>query len=61
MCVSCTIQNSVICADVVIEGNCNLNECYIGSGARIAAGSKIKSEAVSAQGAAGTADDEGIL
>jgi len=45
--ISCTIQNSVVCAGATIESNCNLNECYIGSSARILAGSRMKSETVS--------------
>ena len=45
---SCTIQNSVLSAGCVIESNCNINECYTGSLTKIAAGSKIKGESISA-------------
>jgi ADP-glucose pyrophosphorylase len=41
---SCTIQNCVISEKAVIENNCNLNECNIGSGYRVVSGSKFKSE-----------------
>jgi translation initiation factor eIF-2B subunit gamma len=45
---SCTIQNTVVCSGVTIESNCNLNECSIGVGSKITAGSKIKGESISA-------------
>ena len=44
---SCTIQNTVLSAGCVVENNCNINECNVGCGAKIAAGSKIKSESIS--------------
>lgn len=44
---NCTIQNSVLCVGAVIEADCNLVECVVGSGSRIALGSKLKSEVVS--------------
>ncbi len=45
---SCTIQNCVISDKVVIENNCNLNECHIGHGYRVTAGTKNKNELFSA-------------
>jgi translation initiation factor eIF-2B subunit gamma len=42
-----TIQNTVVSALCVVEGNSNLNDCCMGSGAKVAAGSKIKGEAIS--------------
>lgn len=44
---SCTVQNSILCDRVVIENNCKLNDCNIGSGYKIVTGSKIKSESFS--------------
>lgn len=40
----CTIQNCVISEKVVIEGKCNLNECHIGQGFKVTAGTKAKGE-----------------
>lgn len=44
---STTVQNSIICDRVVIESLCKVNDCNIGSGYKIATGSKIKSESFS--------------
>lgn len=41
---SCVIQNTIICPNTIIESNCNLNNCLIGEGARVSAGSNIKNE-----------------
>ena len=46
LCFSCIIQNSVLCADVTVENNCNLNDCCIGKGVKISQGTKMKSEAL---------------
>jgi len=42
----CIIQNSVLGLGVVIEQGCNLNEVYVGAGAKVVAGSKIKGESI---------------
>jgi ADP-glucose pyrophosphorylase len=44
---SCTVQNSIICDKVVIENNCKLNDCNIGSGYRVVSGSRVKGESFS--------------
>lgn len=41
---SCTIQNSIICAGATIESNCNVNDCQVGEGYVVLAGSKVKGE-----------------
>jgi ADP-glucose pyrophosphorylase len=48
---SCTIQNSVICDNVVIENNCNLNECNIGVRAKVTTGTKLRGESITASNA----------
>jgi ADP-glucose pyrophosphorylase len=40
----CTIQNSVLCENVIIENNCNINECALGANYRVSATSKLKNE-----------------
>ena len=44
---SCTVQNSVLCERVVVENMCKLNDCNIGAGYKVVAGSKVKGEAFS--------------
>lgn len=44
----CTIQNSVICANAIIEGNCSINDCQISEGVTVSAGTKIKGEVLTA-------------
>ena len=43
---SCTIQNSVICEKVIIENNCNLNECNVGVGSKVITGTKLRGESI---------------
>lgn len=45
---SCTIQNCVVSEKVVIESGCNLNECHIGHGYKVAQNTKAKNELYSA-------------
>lgn len=40
----CTIQNSIICSNVVIEGTCSINDCQISEGVTVLANSKVKGE-----------------
>ena len=44
----CTIQNSVICSQAVIENNCSLNDVRVGYSATVTTGSKIKDEDITA-------------
>lgn len=41
---STIVQNSILCAGVSVENNCNLNDCYIGQSVRIPTLSKMKGE-----------------
>jgi hypothetical protein len=48
---SCVIQNCVLSDRVVIEPNCNMNECSVGTGYRVPAGTKAKVDSFSARSA----------
>ena len=45
---SCVIQKCVISSGVVIENNCNLNDCQVGQDTRVASGTKLESESITA-------------
>lgn len=55
---SCTIQNSILCANVIVELNCNLNNCYVGSHVKIPTLSKLKSETLSSKEQGLSSSDE---
>ena len=42
----CTIQNSVLCHNAVIENNCSLNDVQVAEGCTVVAGSKLKADTV---------------